>query len=159
MPIIGAGTTSRVLSSTEDYPLFQRVIQSDIFSATIMAEFIENLGWKNVALIYDSEAYAASFGEKLQAELSARNIHIVNGPESRMVDTVNLGEITDDIIHPIVTEIWESEVRAIITIFSYISGDLLDDVLAKFLDLGADAGDLFFIVNESLNFWYLNSLE
>ena len=39
-----------------------------------MAEFIENLGWTNVALIYHTDTWAYTFGEAMEGELEYRGI-------------------------------------------------------------------------------------
>ena len=140
-----------MLSSTENYPLFQRVIQSDVFGATIMAEYIKNWGYKNVALIYHTDVYSTSFGMNVESELHARDINIVNGPELRVIDTDDPSDITDEIIGPIVSSIWSTNVRTVIVITPYLAGPILERIIANLYDLGARAGDVLFVVNSALN--------
>ena len=158
MPILGGACTSPTLSSTEDYPLFQRMIQSDIFGATILAEFIDNLGWKNVALIYHTDTWAWTYGEKIAEELVGRGINIVNDIDLRVIDTADPSEVTDAVISPIVTPIWNSKVRMVIALLPWGYGPIFDTILQKFSDLGAVPGDILFMVNAMLTGSFVNPL-
>ena len=158
MPILGGACTSPVLSSTEDYPLFQRMIQSDIFGATIVAEFIDNLGWKNVALIYHTDTWAFTYGEKIAEELVARGINIINDIDLRVINTTDPSEVTRDVIDPIITPIWNSNVRMVIALLPWGYGPIFDTILQSFSDLGAKPGDLLFIVNSMLSSSFVNPL-
>jgi hypothetical protein len=76
LPVCSGSASSPIFASRETYPNFFRFIPSDIVQGVAVVRFIAKMGWKNFALIFDTQTYGRGLADVVRVEASKMGIEV-----------------------------------------------------------------------------------
>ena len=99
IPVVSNWATSPDLSDPNLYPTFTRTIPSDSALALLASKLIKDLGYNNVALIYESGAFGTGLKDVLNTDLESLNINLkfqdyVTGDEKSIENALQITQQT-----------------------------------------------------------------
>jgi ABC-type branched-subunit amino acid transport system substrate-binding protein len=86
MPIYGATNTAMALTNNADWPMYSRVIISDLYMANIFVSMFQRFGWKKASLIYSDEPWGIGMYTEFITSAEAVGIEITTPVELRPID-------------------------------------------------------------------------
>ncbi|XP_074307057.1 glutamate receptor 3.6-like [Silene latifolia] len=85
VPLVSYAASDPTLTSLQ-YPYFVRMVQSDLFQMTAIAEIVYYFGWRQVTVIYNDDDYGrngiASLGDKLEAKQCSISYKAIMNPDA-----------------------------------------------------------------------------
>lgn len=139
-----SSSTSPVLSSTQDFPMFVRILMSDAYMAVMYLNFLVFFGWTRCSVLYmTGDIWSEGVYQYFQESAKTRKFTIANNADSRGIDDSMDPEKYIDQVQGLI----DCKARVAVLI---LYTPQLTVILKMLYDRGIRTGDLVFLAIEWL---------